>query len=317
MNNSNEIWQVDAGGQIYETSFEEMTNWIAEGSLLPQDKVRRGNLRWIEAQKVPSLYGFFNAKELGTAPPIVTTTSGHSGEESQQVQNFSVNSFPPPQNFNEPPPPQLYQELTPQVSNNFCAIHNDAKAEYHCETCTNYFCRACPNHHICPMCGAMCKALNFPAVQPTAFKPQPTIQPIQDNLIDPDVRKGAHWFYWKAALTVVNSFIGLTGTFWAFFLGLGITQIFQGIAIGVNEEMGTSGVNAISGVAFVLSLICAGFVLFLGFQAAKAKKWAFILGIVIFSFDALLYLITLSIFGVIIHGIAIFMLAKGLSACKK
>ena len=44
-----EIWQVDAGGQIYEASFEEMAQWIFEGSILPQDMVKRGNLRWIEA----------------------------------------------------------------------------------------------------------------------------------------------------------------------------------------------------------------------------------------------------------------------------
>ncbi|NJM53980.1 MAG: hypothetical protein HC846_11695 [Blastocatellia bacterium] len=74
-NPANEIWQMDAGGKIYEGSFEELTRWITEGSLLPQDKVRRGNLRWIEAQKVPPLLKFFNAQELGANPPVVTTNS--------------------------------------------------------------------------------------------------------------------------------------------------------------------------------------------------------------------------------------------------
>ena len=59
MENSNEIWQTDQGGQIFETNFEELTNWIADGTLLPQDRIRRGNLRWIEAGKVPSLPDFY------------------------------------------------------------------------------------------------------------------------------------------------------------------------------------------------------------------------------------------------------------------
>lgn len=59
MENQTEMWQTEVNGQIYETSFEELTKWIAEGSLLPQDKVRRGNLRWLEANKVPALHRFF------------------------------------------------------------------------------------------------------------------------------------------------------------------------------------------------------------------------------------------------------------------
>ena len=53
--NPNEVWQVEVGGQVYEAPFAELGDWIGEGSLLPQDKVRRGNLRWIEARRVPNL----------------------------------------------------------------------------------------------------------------------------------------------------------------------------------------------------------------------------------------------------------------------
>ena len=44
-----EVWQIDANGKVFDTNFAEMTAWIGEGSLLRQDKVRKGNLRWIEA----------------------------------------------------------------------------------------------------------------------------------------------------------------------------------------------------------------------------------------------------------------------------
>src|SRR5215470_13954562 len=72
--NTQEIWQVEVNGQVYEADFAELTAWIAEGSLQPDDKVRRGNLRWIEAKKVPPLVAFFNAKVSGTPPPPVVVT---------------------------------------------------------------------------------------------------------------------------------------------------------------------------------------------------------------------------------------------------
>src|ERR1041385_4165128 len=37
----------------------------------------QNHLRWIEAGKVPALIEFFNAKDLGTSPePIITTSAG-------------------------------------------------------------------------------------------------------------------------------------------------------------------------------------------------------------------------------------------------
>ncbi|HQU94107.1 MAG TPA: hypothetical protein PLK77_17550, partial [Pyrinomonadaceae bacterium] len=63
MPEANEIWQVDVNGTIYDAAFGELPEWIDGGSLMPGDKVRKGNLRWIEARRVPSLVPFFNAKE--------------------------------------------------------------------------------------------------------------------------------------------------------------------------------------------------------------------------------------------------------------
>src|SRR5690349_9053605 len=71
--NPTEMWQVEVSGQIYEADFAELSSWIGEGALHPGDKVRRGNLRWIEARKVPSLVPFFNAKEKGEPMPVVIT----------------------------------------------------------------------------------------------------------------------------------------------------------------------------------------------------------------------------------------------------
>jgi hypothetical protein len=135
-----EIWQVDAGGEIYQGSFDELTQWIAEGSLLPQDKVRRGNLRWIEAQKVPLFLKFFNAKELGAVPPVVTTNSPTPFPSAVSAPNINLDQA------------------------KFCLVHIETEAKFVCDGCTNFFCKECPSSFgaevkICPMCGAMCKDL--------------------------------------------------------------------------------------------------------------------------------------------------------------
>ncbi|HEY0426585.1 MAG TPA: hypothetical protein VGC76_02145 [Pyrinomonadaceae bacterium] len=190
MINPNERWQVDVGGEIYETNFEGLVNWIAEGSLLAVDKVRRGNLRWLEAGKIPLLYGFFNAKDLGQPMPqiqfsisdgdtAITEAPFQPAENVGATQNFAANqtsfsppnnftlndNIPPTENFNPQPPPQaFYQpqfEQSPMPNANVCLVHSDVPANYFCETCANVFCKACPkgyggNVKICPMCGSMC-----------------------------------------------------------------------------------------------------------------------------------------------------------------
>lgn len=183
--NTQEIWQVDVNGQIYEADFQELAQWIAEGSLLPQDKVRRGNLRWIDAGKVPALYGFFNARELGIAPPVVTTSNG--GENSVEAPAAPAQNFPATQNFvsnvaqfpkQNPAPVETsaanFQTAPPQNSEpeffppppaqNACLIHTDIEPAFVCDGCGNAYCKACPKSFggtvkVCPMCGAMCKPI--------------------------------------------------------------------------------------------------------------------------------------------------------------
>ena len=192
-----EIWQIDAGGQIYEARFEEMAQWIWDGSLLPQDMVRRGNLRWIEARKVPALWQFFNARDRGEPPPVFasTTDAQNSGFDNQTPQNFgaapafSSNPFQPPvenayqplQNPFDAPPVQQFQNQNARQENQFYQpapqINEPAPqfnappfepemvpTEYLCGTCGNGFCKVCPKSYggtvkICPFCGAMCKSV--------------------------------------------------------------------------------------------------------------------------------------------------------------
>ncbi|MGD9560985.1 MAG: hypothetical protein AB7F88_02050 [Pyrinomonadaceae bacterium] len=165
-----EIWQVEVGGQIYEASLTELPEWIGEGSLQPADKVRKGNLRWIEARKVPSLIPFFNAREKGEPMPViqsVTDASAQSGPEVVEAAPSLAAPEPPAEPPIETPLAPVTVAQQPDHSRNAvpgqCVNHFDRPTAYICSTCEREFCKACPtsyggNVRICPDCGSMCRS---------------------------------------------------------------------------------------------------------------------------------------------------------------
>src|SRR5688572_18315589 len=163
---NNEIWQVEVGGQVYEAPFAELPEWIGEGSLQPDDKVRKGNLRWIEARRVPSLVPFFNAKVKGEPMPFaVTKTDAVNVAEAPLEKLFEQQELPTTAGFAEPVN-ALIEVSTGQVADaglnpDVCAIHPTLESAYICKDCGNAFCKPCPKSYggtvkICPLCGALC-----------------------------------------------------------------------------------------------------------------------------------------------------------------
>lgn len=145
---SQEIWQVELNGDVSDHRFEEIATLIEQGSLLRIDRVKKGDLRWIEAGKVPSLIEIFNAiDERNPVTPVVTVTR-LGPPASTQTSN--------PPNFS--PTVNIDSEIKP------CSIHEEAEAFYVCDTCSNVFCKACPSSYggsvkICPFCGAFCRRM--------------------------------------------------------------------------------------------------------------------------------------------------------------
>lgn len=163
MNNTEEKWQAEVNGQVYDAAFSELAAWVGENALLPNDKVRRGNLRWLEAGKIPALMPFFNAKEMGIAPPEIPV-SAVDGENADADVQINTANFAP--GFDET---QNYSQTT-----EVCVLHTGAEAKFVCETCFNNFCEACPPTaeslgKLCPMCGALVKDI---ANQTQVFQPQ-------------------------------------------------------------------------------------------------------------------------------------------------
>ncbi|MEP6704244.1 MAG: hypothetical protein ABJB34_05515, partial [Acidobacteriota bacterium] len=169
-----EVWQVEVGGQVYEAPFAELGDWIGEGSLQPSDKVRKGNLRWIEARRVPGLVPFFNAKEQGIQLPFsVSTTDAGAGVEAavQTVQPAIPETFQPTEvlAFANPEPVEHSIAVPTEARSGahnpaFCAVHTDLPTVFLCDGCGSGFCKVCPEAYggsvrICPFCGELCQPL--------------------------------------------------------------------------------------------------------------------------------------------------------------
>ena len=173
VNNSPETWQADVGGQLYETDFETITQWIREGSLLPQDQVKRGNLRWIEARKVPALIKYFAAAEEGltlsstesqTALPPLKAEAAAAGQIYAEPFESPGMQFDKSLAQADLEAPQPSEDFAVSAQILFCSIHPQKTADYSCAICANVFCADCPQNsggedRICPFCGASCRRL--------------------------------------------------------------------------------------------------------------------------------------------------------------
>ena len=166
---NNDIWQVEVGGQIYDAPLAELPEWIDEGSLQPEDKVRKGNLRWIEARKVPSLVPFFNARANGEPMPFARTITDAALPEGGHTESQAIESKPATaqtlaantiQTTIAEGSDQPMTAAVPAVPGQ-CSVHPERASAYVCNSCETEFCKVCPRSYggevrICPECGSLC-----------------------------------------------------------------------------------------------------------------------------------------------------------------
>lgn len=123
------------------------------------------------------------------------------------------------------------------------------------------------------------------------------------------LKNGAGWFFWIAGLSLVNSLSAAMGSDWGFIFGLGITQVFDGVA----SQM-ASGAKFI---AFGINCVIAAVFVLFGVFAQRRSKAAFLVGMVIYGLDGGLSLLVGDWLGVIVHGLALAMIFGGYAATRK
>jgi len=118
--------------------------------------------------------------------------------------------------------------------------------------------------------------------------------------IHPEVVKSAKVFWLIAGLSLVNAVLLHSGTNVQFVVGLGMTTL-AGVLFAGNLA-----------VAFAVEAVLIGFYVLMGVQAGKARTWAFVLGMVVYALDAVIFLLAKDWLPVALHALFLYYLFKGL-----
>ncbi|HEX2639382.1 MAG TPA: hypothetical protein VHL50_02375 [Pyrinomonadaceae bacterium] len=184
---SQTLWEVEVEGRVYCGELTEIIDWINEGAVLPRHKVRRGNLRWLPAKRVPELSPHFKRVVRSGAE-----ASGAEGAESVHgFENFGTQivggAASSPATVT---PAQPERKMKPS---RFCVAHRELRSEYVCGVCRRSYCRICPKRYgsdvrLCPSCGAVC--ITFVEAQNNVFSPGAINRPYaRKDLAGEDDRK--------------------------------------------------------------------------------------------------------------------------------
>jgi hypothetical protein len=122
------------------------------------------------------------------------------------------------------------------------------------------------------------------------------------------VRSGAGWLFAVAGFSVINSTLVFFKANLHFIVGLGITQVVD----GVGSTAGRGG----SVAGFVVSLFLAGLFAVFGKFARDEKQWAFLAGMVIYALDGLIFLAFGQLLDLAFHAFAIYCMFQGLRGLR-
>ena len=130
--------------------------------------------------------------------------------------------------------------------------------------------------------------------------------------IEKKLESGANWFFWVAGLSLINSIAFLAGSEWGFIFGLGITQVIDAIALDIGGE----GSLWAKVIAFSLDVCVAAVFALFAFLGKRRYRRAFIIGIVLYLFDGLIFLLAQDFLSVLFHVIALYGILGGFKACR-
>ena len=122
------------------------------------------------------------------------------------------------------------------------------------------------------------------------------------------VKSGANWFYWIAALSVINSLSALSGSTWSFAIGLGFTGVLDAF---VGSELLWLRLIGLGLHLWLLAAFIA-----LGYTARR-RSGAFTIGMVVYGLDALLCLAFQVWMATALHAFALVSIWGGRAALRR
>lgn len=180
---TNEIWQVEIEGQIYEADTETMKAWVQDGYVQPGDKVKRGNLAWTEAKNIPMIRNLLSGTAGHAAPAPVGGVAQSAGTGYQQPSygSGSVSHGTSQHQASAAGAGASYSAVgtggatgshaasyaaysqpgTGGVATAVCHNHPQTAPDYLCRGCGAALCKGCVKQvgtgAICSLCGQLCQ----------------------------------------------------------------------------------------------------------------------------------------------------------------
>mgnify|MGYP003482528543 CR=1 FL=1 len=106
---------------------------------------------------------------------------------------------------------------------------------------------------------------------------------------------------------------------YGFYGSLAITTIVTYIAVSIADSVngGTTANFIINGVGFFINMLIAGVVAGFGYLSSKGHGWAYVIGMIAYTIDALIMIWLGDWIEVLVHLYALFLLWKGWSSLRK
>ena len=117
------------------------------------------------------------------------------------------------------------------------------------------------------------------------------------SALEQRLARSANWFYWIAGLSLVNAFAAKSN--YEFVLGSGAVQVAA--AFGTTAQI------------VIDACVIGGFAI-LGFLAARRHTWAFVLGMILYALDGVLFLVAQDWIAAAFHGFVLYVLFLGAQA---
>ena len=155
------------------------------------------------------------------------------------------------------------------------------------------------------------------AVEPEVVTADP-LQAVRAELAQLHARgtSGAGWFFWIAALSLINSVILLSGGDRHFVVGLGVTFIADAVAQGVADQ-NPEVAGVAKGIAFGFTVFVAAVVCLFGWLSRRPILPIFALGMILYLLDGLIYVKFGDWMSVGFHAFVLFGMWNGFNAYRQ
>lgn len=131
-------------------------------------------------------------------------------------------------------------------------------------------------------------------------------------------QKACGWFAAIAVFSLINSLLIFFKSRISFLIGLGITMVIDGlIAVLHQHTIGSAFATAVATViGFVINLGLIGVFVLIWFLSRRGSRSAYIIGMVLYLLDALLFWLFGDWFGLVFHAFFLYALAGGYAFIK-